>query len=203
MAKVLLTGCLSLLLLAGLTAGKAMAQETSKPAAKAHAGTGPFAKLDLTADQKTQIKTILEQAHKDAQAATDKADKAKIRKAAFEKIKTSVLTADQVKKLEAMRAAHPGGMQGRMHRPMAGLGKKLGLTDDQKTQIKAIMEQARKDAKAATDKADKVKIMKAAFEKVRTPVLTGDQRKKLEELKAERKERRKDNSPAKTVAPTT
>jgi Spy/CpxP family protein refolding chaperone len=203
MAKVLLTGCLSLLWLAGLTASQALAQATSKPAAKAHAGAGPFSKLDLTADQKAQIKSILEQAKKDAQAATDRADKAKIRKAAFEKIKTSVLTADQVKKLEAMKAAHSGPMQGRMHRPMAGLGKKLGLTDDQKTQIKAIMQQARKDAKAATDKTDKIKIMKAAFEKVKTSVLTGDQRKKLEELKAERKEHRKDNAPAKTVAPTT
>src|SRR5664280_2191373 len=103
MAKALLTSCLSLLLLAGLTASQAMAQATSQPAAKAHAGAGPFSQLDLTADQKAQIKTILEQAHKDAQAATDKADKTKIRKAAFEKIKTSVLTGDQVKKLEAMK----------------------------------------------------------------------------------------------------
>jgi Spy/CpxP family protein refolding chaperone len=104
MTKALWTGCLSLLLLAGLTASKAMADSTSQPAAKSHGDGGPFSKLDQTADQKAQVKAILEQAHKDAQAATDKADKAKIRQAAFEKIKTTVLTADQQKKLTELRA---------------------------------------------------------------------------------------------------
>ena len=210
MTKALLTGCLSLLLLVGLTAGKALAAPTDKPAAKSHEGGGPFKGLDLTADQKAQVKAIMEQAHKDAKAATDKADKAKIMKAAFEKIKTSVLTADQVKKLETMKKAwSKEGREGRMgkgkgmHRPFAGLGKKLGLTDDQKAQVKAIMEQAHKDAKAATDKADKAKIMKAAFEKIKTSVLTDDQRKKLADLQAERKEHRKDKAADKTAEPTT
>lgn len=204
MTKALLTGCVSLLLLAGLTASKAMAQEATKPAVKAHGGgEGPLSKLDLTADQKAQVKAILEQMHKDVQAATDKADKAKIRKAAFEKIKTSVLTADQVKKLQAIRAARGGENGDRAHRPFAGLGKKLGLTDDQKAQVKAILQQARKDAQAATDKGDKKKIWQAAFEKIKTSVLTADQVKKLEELKAERKEHRADKAATKTVAPTT
>ena len=180
MTRALLTVSISLLLVIGLTAGLAQAQATSQPAAKAHQGhDGPFASLNLTADQKTQIKAILEQAHKDAKAVTDKADKAKIRKAAFDKIKTTVLTPDQVKQLEARR-------QG-MHPLLGKLGEKLGLTADQKTQIKAILEQAHKDAQAATDKADKAKIMKAAFEKVKTTVLTPDQVKKLAEIMAERK----------------
>jgi Spy/CpxP family protein refolding chaperone len=84
----------------------------------------------------------------------------------------------------------------------AGLGKKLGLTDDQKAQIKAIMQQAHKDAQAATDKADKAKIRQAAFEKIKTTVLTADQQKKLTELRAQCKEHRKNNAGT-TTAPTT
>jgi Spy/CpxP family protein refolding chaperone len=202
MTKALLTGCVSLLLLAGLTASKAMAQATSQPGARAHGGQGPLSKLDLTADQKAQVKAILEQMHKDVQAATDKADKAKIRKAAFEKIKTSILTADQLKKLAAMKGAHAGANGNGAQHPFAGLAKKLGLTDDQKAQAKTILQQAHKDAQAATDKADKMKIMKAAFEKIKTSVLTDDQRKKLTDLQAERKEHQQEKAAAKT-APTT
>jgi Spy/CpxP family protein refolding chaperone len=183
-----------------------MAQATSQPAAKSHGQGGPFSKLDLTADQKAQIKAIFEQAKKDAQTATDKADKAKIMKAAMEKIKTTVLTADQIKQLATIKGAHAGGKGGRMgnrgQHPFAGLAKKLGLTDDQKAQVKAIFEQAKKDAQAATDKADKAKIIKAAFEKVKTSVLTDDQRKKLAELQAERKEHQQEKAASK-AAPTT
>ena len=120
MTRALLTVSISLLLVIGLTAGLAQAQATSQPAAKAHQGhDGPFAGLNLTADQKTQIKAILEQAHKDAKAVTDKADKAKIRKAAFDKIKTTVLTPDQVKKLAEIMAERKAHHKGSTSQPAA------------------------------------------------------------------------------------
>ncbi len=53
--------------------------------------------LNLTADQKTQIKTIMDQARTDAKNATDPQAEHQVFQAAFEKIKTTVLTADQVK----------------------------------------------------------------------------------------------------------
>ncbi len=65
------------------------------------------------------------------------------------------------------------------------LGQLLGLTDDQKAQIKTIMTAAREQAKTAADRAAKVKIFRDAFEKVKTTVLTDAQRQKLADLKAQ------------------
>ncbi len=73
---------------------------------------------------------------------------------------------------------------------MGKLGKELSLTDEQKAKVKEIMKQARAEAKNAADKAEKAKIMKAAFEKIKTDVLTEDQRAKLGEIKDKVKERR-------------
>jgi Spy/CpxP family protein refolding chaperone len=61
---------------------------------------------------------------------------------------------------------------------------KLGLTPDQRDQVKAIMTTAREQAASAPDHAAKVKIFKDAFEKVKTTVLTDAQRTKLAELRA-------------------
>ena len=75
------------------------------------AGGGLFAKLNLTQDQKDQIKTILAKARADAKAATDKAAKMAIWKAAFEKIK-ALLTPEQLAQLEKMKGGGKGGMGG-------------------------------------------------------------------------------------------
>jgi Spy/CpxP family protein refolding chaperone len=69
--------------------------------------------LNLTADQMTQVKAIMTQARTDAQNATDPQARHQIFQAAFSKIKTTVLTADQVKQLEAQKAAHGGGQCGK------------------------------------------------------------------------------------------
>jgi Spy/CpxP family protein refolding chaperone len=62
--------------------------------------------------------------------------------------------------------------------------KSLNLTDDQKTQVKAIMQQARTDAQNATDPQAKREIHKAAFQKVKDTVLTDAQRAQLEQMRA-------------------
>lgn len=88
----------------------------------------------------------------------------------------------------AQAAKHaPASQPAAGHGRMAGVLDKLNLTDDQKAQVKAIMTQAKADAKQATDKAAKKEIHKAAWEKVRTTVLTDAQRKQLEQMKADRK----------------
>jgi Spy/CpxP family protein refolding chaperone len=77
---------------------------------KGHGGL--FAKLNLTQDQKNQIKTILTKAHAQAKAATDPAAKKAIWKAAFEEIKTKVLTDAQRAELEKIMKGAGGGKCG-------------------------------------------------------------------------------------------
>jgi periplasmic protein CpxP/Spy len=193
MTRTILMGLLAAAMVAGLTAGKAMAAgDADKPAAGRHAGQGPFAKLNLTDDQKARIKEVLQQARKDAQAATDRAEKRKIVEAAREKIRTTVLTEDQRKQLgERFAANHP------RLAAMGKLAKELNLTDDQKAKSKEILQQARKDAQAATDKEAKQKIMQDARKKIHDTVLTDDQRKKLEELRKNRPQRKHDKDAVK------
>ena len=74
-------------------------------------------------------------------------------------------------------------------RPM--LGEKLGLTDQQKEQARTILKAAREQGGAE---------IKAAFEKIRTTVLTDAQRKTLDDLKA-KWEARRGEKPAAKPAP--
>jgi Spy/CpxP family protein refolding chaperone len=71
--------------------------------------------------------------------------------------------------------------------PHQGFGERLGLTQEQKDQIKAILTKARTDAKAALDKAREIR--KTAFEEIKTKVLTDEQRQKLADIKEQFKER--------------
>jgi Spy/CpxP family protein refolding chaperone len=77
----------------------------------------------------------------------------------------------------------PGGGSGKGGAMKAhALFSQLDLTDTQKASIKAIMTQARTDAKAATDKPAKREIFKTARKAV-LAVLTDAQRAKLKELR--------------------
>jgi Spy/CpxP family protein refolding chaperone len=137
-------------------------------------------KLGLTDDQKAQAKAILKAAHEQAKAATDPEAKKKIMRDAFDKVRTTVLTEDQRTKLAELRKE-------RIHARCAKLAEKLGLSDDQKAAAKAIMTQARADAKNAADRDAKKAVFKAAFEKVKTTVLTDAQRDQLAKMKEQRK----------------
>ena len=98
-----------------------------------------------------------------------------------------VLTPDQLEKAgkfleqsreqgrEQAREEHPG------LRMLEGL-KALDLTEDQKTRARAIFDDARKKADAATDPAEKELIMKVAREKIDTDVLNEQQREKIRRL---------------------
>ena len=63
--------------------------------------------------------------------------------------------------------------------------KGLNLTDEQRTRIKEIRQQAKADAAKATDKEAKQAIFKDANEKIKNEVLTAQQRAKLEQMRKE------------------
>ncbi len=177
MTKAILVSCIVAVLVLGITAGKALAADaTSQPTTqKSHGdGGGWLGGLNLTEDQRSQIKAIRNETKKDLADATTDDEKAKLKKAEHEKI-MSVLTDEQKKTLSEHRKNVGGN-------PLIGLVKQLNLTDDQKAQIKQILQQAKQDAQAATDKSAKKQIMQDAFKKIRDTVLTDEQRKKLQEL---------------------
>lgn len=78
----------------------------------------------------------------------------------------------------------------------AAIYSKLDLTDAQTAQVKDILDQAKKDQAAAADKKAKGEIMKAANEKIRTTVLTDEQRTKLDEMKKDMKKHGAHSKPA-------
>lgn len=150
----------------GLLSAAGFSQATSQPAGprgqRGHE-LGKFMgkKLNLTDQQKAQIKAILQQAHQDAQQAKDVQAKKAIYQAAAQKIKTDVLTDAQRQQLQEIRKEHQAGAAG------AGKGlKALNLTDDQKAKIKAIMQEAR--------------------QKIHDQVLTDEQRKIVDQRRAAR-----------------
>lgn len=132
-------------------------------------------KLNLTDQQKQQVQAILDKAKADAAAAPDPQAKREIHKAAWQDIRTNVLTEPQREQLAQMHHGH-----GRM-----GVLGQLNLTADQKAQVKTIFQQARTDAANATDPQAKKDIHKQAWQKVRTEVLTDAQRQQLDQMKAQ------------------
>ena len=158
-----------------VSGGILLAQAASKPApGQRLARVGKF--LNLSDEQKVQVKGILVQAKADAAKAATPAEKRQVWLAARATIRDKVLTADQRQKAQLMLRRI-----GLRH-----AFAQLGLTAEQKTQARDIFKQARLDAKQAPDKAAKQAIWKVAFEKVKTQVLTDPQRKQLEEMKARR-----------------
>jgi Spy/CpxP family protein refolding chaperone len=126
----------------------------------------PFAELlgdlKLTDDQQAQLKAIADQLQADMPKAEGEQAKREARQAAVKKIVDNVLTDEQRKAVQARQAKAQAG-------PFAGLEN---LTDAQKEQIKAIMDQAKADAEKAARE-----IMDAAQKKVAETVLTDEQRK--------------------------
>jgi hypothetical protein len=95
------------LVCAGVVSAKtAVASQPSKKEAKWVKPHELYGKLNgLRSEQKAQIKSILAQAKVDARKAQSNEEKANIWKAADEKIRTTVLTADQCKQLDELEHA--------------------------------------------------------------------------------------------------
>lgn len=136
----------------------------------------PLAALDLSDEQKGQIEKIMADAKAAADQAETRQEKWKIHMEARKKIADEVLTAEQVGKLKAM---HRRGARDAMGR----IADALGMTEQQREQAKAIMEQARKDMQSAETREDKHKIMVEARKKIADEVLTAEQREKIEKFR--------------------
>lgn len=136
--------------------------------------------LDLTDDQKTQARAIFDDARKKADAATDPKEKELILKVAREKIETDVLTDAQRTKVRRLEGANA----------FLEVVRKLNLTDDQKKQIRGIMDDAKNQADKAQTEREKKAIHIQAFKKVHDTVLTQPQREQLKEMQKNAREGR-------------
>jgi Spy/CpxP family protein refolding chaperone len=89
-----------------------------------------------------------------------------------------VLSKEQLEKLRQLMPPPGGGPRERIQR----LEEHLGLTDAQKAQAKAIIDEAAAAADKATDPKDKRAAWEAALQKFTKDVLTDDQRAKLKDM---------------------
>jgi Spy/CpxP family protein refolding chaperone len=136
--------------------------------------------LGLTEGQKTQARAIFDEARKKADAASDPREKEMIMKVAREKIETDVLNDSQriqVRRLESANA-------------FLEAVRNLNLTDEQKKQIRGIMDEAKAQADKAKTEQEKKEIHRQAFRKVHDTVLTQPQREQLKEMQKNAREGR-------------
>ena len=166
--------------LAGLAATCARADNTGGPGAGPQAHEPLLGKLNLTDEQKAQIKQILATAKASAATATDAAAKAQIFKQAKEQIATTVLTAAQQAQLKELRTRQFE----RHHGMLRHILSELHLTPAQRAQIRGILQTARAAAQQAPDHQAKMKILKAAMEQIKTDVLTPQQLQEFDTIKA-------------------
>ena len=154
----------------------------------------------LTPEQKESAKAIMQAARTQAESATDREAKAKIFREAMEKVKATVLTDEQRKKLETAREGRgPDGpdaggetVADRVKDNLARLTERLSLTPAQQEAAREILKAAHEQAQGATDPEAKAKALREAMEKIRATVLTDEQRKKmLENAREELKEHRR------------
>lgn len=171
----------AIVLAGSLLAAKVLAQAapTSRPGKQAAHPTQALKDLNLTADQKAQVKAIVQQARAEAKNATDPQAKRQIRQATMRKIAKDVLTDQQRQQLARMRKAQARGQA----------MQALHLTADQKAQAKAIFQQARADAQNAADPQAKQQVRQAAFQKLKDTVLTDAQRQQLAQMRAKHEQR--------------
>jgi Spy/CpxP family protein refolding chaperone len=147
--------------------------------------------LDLTEEQETLIAEIREKARTDAAAAETREARREIMQTAHDEI-LSVLTDEQIEKLEQLCPRAPW----ELGRGYLGIGPRgpfagpdgippaleaLDLTEEQKTAIEAICEEARTDAEAAETRQARREIMQAAHDEI-LALLTDEQIEQLEQL---------------------
>ncbi len=158
----------------GMAAGK-RGGATSRPGMMAaHRMHEGLSQLNLTDDQKAKVKDILKTAREQAKNMATPQEKKDILTKAMDNVKTSVLTKDQAAKLDELRKAGAAARTG----AAAGKGPfaDLNLSDQQKTQVKQILTDARTQAQSAGTPEQKRTVRRQAMEKVLNTVLTPDQK---------------------------
>ena len=174
-----------------------------------HGNHDPLSKLNLTDAQKAQVKPIMEKAWTDMKAVRDvttlnpeqKEQKTEaIRQNTDEQLK-AILTPEQFQKLQANRPERKEGGKEGEHRPHIPF-EKLNLSDEQKARVKPIMEKAREDMNAIHDdttlspeqKREKASAVKENVDEQLKSILTPEQYQKFQEMKAEHKGKRPEES---------
>jgi Spy/CpxP family protein refolding chaperone len=133
--------------------------------------------LNLTAEQKAAIKSIRESTRQAVQDANSPADKLALINAAKGQIK-ALLTPEQLAKLAEIR-------QGRTQAGQnigAGVLAQLNLTEKQKLQIAVIRERTQKAVESAATPADKLALIKSAWDEIKA-LLTPEQLAQLQEIR--------------------
>ena len=170
-------------------------------------GGGAMKELNLTDAQKTQMKANHEEMNgkmdkirQDASLSEDqkKSQMEALRGEQRQKME-SILTPEQKTKFEEIRKNNPGrqdtsgrkeGKEGREGRE-GKMKEKLGLSDDQATQMKSLHQSAKSQIEAIKNngtlsesaKKDQIKAIKENTKAKRQTILTPDQEKKIEEMK--------------------
>jgi hypothetical protein len=168
------------------TAAAVAADPATQPARKApmHAKA-----LGLSDEQKAAARAIMQKARDDAAKAQTKEQRVQIYKAALAKIRAEVLTEEQRAKVDQLRQRIRETCGRAAREGLAQAGGQLGLSDEQKASAQEILSAARQQAQQAATVAEKAKIMREAFAKVRSDVLNDQQRAKADEMKAQAKQR--------------
>lgn len=191
------------LLLSGLMlAGMSWAQTTQAPATTRKAEHGPaqlFQQLDLTADQRAKVQSILQSERSQVQAVrsntslTEEQKKQQIhelRKSDHQQL-LSVLTPEQQAKLKQLHSEHKG--RGQAFKAGRGL-QALNLTEQQKEQLKPVFQSTRQQMQAlrtdttltAEQKREKMKEIRQNQMAQMKSILTPEQQQQLQQMRGQR-----------------
>jgi len=141
---------------------------------------GILARLDLSEEQKGKVKEIQEAVRADIEKAQEPRERMKIIEAAAEKVK-AILTPEQKAKFEELqKAMGPGGPRN----PAGRMFEALNLNEDQKKRVDEIMKGAIEKAEKAEAPEAKRQALQDGFKEITEKVLTPEQRKQWEELRA-------------------
>jgi len=172
------------LVLAGLGIGIALAEEQAERP-KRQWGDQLAKKLNMTEEQAQQVREIFRQHHEQMKSLREQ----------LEQRLGEVLTEEQMSEFRKLRPApgmQPVGPDGplQMHparpaaRGMMAL-RRLDLTDQQKEQVRQIMQDAQEKSAGVDEPKQKHQIKSDSWDKIVKEVLTDEQRTRLDQLKQE------------------
>lgn len=139
----------------------------------------------MTEAQQAQVREIMDAARQQAEGVESREERREIFRAAMEKVRDEVLTDEQRQQMEEQRE------QWRQRREENNPMNRIGASEEQKTQAKAIMDAARQQAEGVESREERREIFRAAMQKVHEEVLTEEQRQQMDEMRKQWEERRR------------
>lgn len=184
MKRTILAIVLAVLFATTLYAGEAQSETETQPSQCMRKARHKVAEaLDLTDEQKAEIKEIISDAREQAKQAESREEKREILKSARKKIRENVFTDEQREKLTQLRRQHS---KRKVNRHL----EELGLSEEQKDQARQIMSEAREQAGQAGSRKEKREILLAARKKVHDEVFSDEQQEKARKLRHEHMKKR-------------